>query len=82
MFNNFTHSKVHENFTKPSSRIEDYFKNTFLRWLSVSEELREIEITLEYIRLIHHPSHTPQDLHEIELMYCLAGEPDILQAGQ
>ena len=48
----------------------------------VSKGLCEIEFTLEYIRLIHHPLHPPQDLHEIELMYCLAGEPDILQAGQ
>ena len=43
-------------------------------------ELHEIKDTLNYIRLIHQPMHTPQDLHEIELMYCLAGESDALQA--
>ena len=48
----------------------------------VTSELCEIEITLEYIRLIHHSLHTVQDLHEIKLVYCLAGEPDILQTGQ
>ena len=44
--------------------------------------LHEIEITLDYTDTIHQPSHTPQYLLEIKLMYWIAGEIDVLHAAQ